>query len=216
MRAPPAFRWCTSRPITCLMAARTVRTWKPIRCVRSAPMAAAKRQERKRSAQSLEASRHSAHRMGVQRVRPQFSQDDASPRRDPRRIAHRCRSARQSRPRRGESRRRFCNSRLRCIARSDARRARIISPPTGFTTWHGFASRAVAVAAPITGRNPRVIPIETVRLSHAGEAAGQFAARLPLVRPKIRLPAAPLDRGVDATTRTLVAAACNRRASHVA
>ena len=31
----------------------------------------------------------------------------------------------------------------------------------GVTTWHGFASRIVAVQAPITGRNPRVTPITT-------------------------------------------------------
>jgi hypothetical protein len=31
----------------------------------------------------------------------------------------------------------------------------------GVTTWHGFASRIVAVQAPIIGRNPRVTPITT-------------------------------------------------------
>ena len=31
----------------------------------------------------------------------------------------------------------------------------------GVTTWHGFASRVVAIQAPLTGRNPRVTPIKT-------------------------------------------------------
>jgi dTDP-4-dehydrorhamnose reductase len=41
----------------------------------------------------------------------------------------------------------------------------------GVTTWHGFASRIIALTAPMTGRNPAVVPISTEQFP--------TAARLP-------------------------------------
>jgi dTDP-4-dehydrorhamnose reductase len=48
----------------------------------------------------------------------------------------------------------------------------------GVTTWHGFASRIVAVQAPITGRNPRVTPITTANYPLAARRPANCAACL--------------------------------------
>jgi dTDP-4-dehydrorhamnose reductase len=61
----------------------------------------------------------------------------------------------------------------------------------GVTTWHGFASRVVAIQAPITGRNPRVVPIQTAEYP---TAASQLSLGLSFVRASLRILAAPLDR----------------------
>jgi dTDP-4-dehydrorhamnose reductase len=85
----------------------------------------------------------------------------------------------------------------------------------GVTTWHGFASRVVAIAAPITGRNPIAIPIPTAEYPTPAKrpANSHLDCRLFVktfgVRPR------PWTEGVDATTRTLVTSA-QQAASHVA
>ncbi len=80
----------------------------------------------------------------------------------------------------------------------------------GVTTWHGFGSRAVAVQAPLTSRNPRITP--------------NAAADYPTVatRPvNSQLDCSPFANvfgvtgrhwieGVDATARALVASARQR------
>lgn len=77
----------------------------------------------------------------------------------------------------------------------------------GVTTWHGFASRVVAIAAPITGHNPLVTPIRTADYPTAARRPAnsrldwRLFARVFGIRPR------PWTEGVDATTRTLVSAA---------
>ena len=126
--------------------------------------------------------------------------------RDPRRIAHRCRSARLLRPRRGELAEAILHIAPR-LAGGDQR--------VGHVSFHRAAARRpgtdspsamVAAAAPFTGQRPNGDADHDGRISDAGEAAGQFAPRLPAVRAHLRLFAAPLDREVDATTRALAAA----------
>ena len=77
---------------------------------------------------SAQAPRHSAHRLGLQRVRPQFPQDDPSSRGNPRRVAHRCRPARQSHFGAGDRRGHSAYRASRCCAIKNCR-APIISPP---------------------------------------------------------------------------------------
>ena len=71
----------------------------------------------------------------------------------------------------------------------------------GVTTWHGFASRAVAIAAPMTGRNPRVMPIKTADYPTAAKrpANSRLDCRL-FVENSASLPR-HWTEGVDATTR---------------
>jgi dTDP-4-dehydrorhamnose reductase len=85
----------------------------------------------------------------------------------------------------------------------------------GFTTWHGFAGRVVEIAAPMTGRNPRVIPIQTA--DHPTPAKRPANSRLDcrLFVQTFGFTPRHWTESVDATTRTLVAAA-QRVSSHVA
>ena len=85
----------------------------------------------------------------------------------------------------------------------------------GVTTWHGFASRAVAVAAPVTGRNPRVIPIETSEYPTAAKRPENSHLDCRLFVKKFGFLPRHWTVGVDATTRILVGA-MQQAGSHVA
>jgi dTDP-4-dehydrorhamnose reductase len=85
----------------------------------------------------------------------------------------------------------------------------------GFTTWHGFAGRVVEIAAPITGRNPRVIPIQTSDYPTPAKRPANSRLDCRLFIQTFGLAPRHWTECVDATTRTLVAAA-QRVHSHVA
>ena len=85
----------------------------------------------------------------------------------------------------------------------------------GFTTWHGFASRVVEIAAPMTGRKPRVIPITTADYPTAAKRPANSRLDCRLFVETFAFSPRHWTEGVDATTRTLVAAA-KRMPSHVA
>lgn len=85
----------------------------------------------------------------------------------------------------------------------------------GFTTWHGFASRVVEVAAPLTGRNPRVIPITTTDYPTAAKRPANSRLDCRLFVEEFGFSPRHWTENVDATTRALVAAA-KRVPSHVA
>jgi dTDP-4-dehydrorhamnose reductase len=85
----------------------------------------------------------------------------------------------------------------------------------GFTTWHGFASRVVEIAAPITGRNPRVIPITTAEYPTAAKRPANSRLDCRLFVETFGFAPRHWTVSVDATTRALVAAA-KRMPSHVA
>ena len=84
----------------------------------------------------------------------------------------------------------------------------------GFTTWHGFASRVVEIAAPMTGGNPRVIPIATADYPTAAKRPANSRLDCRLFVEKFGFAPRHWTESVDATTRTLVAAA-QRVPSHV-
>jgi dTDP-4-dehydrorhamnose reductase len=85
----------------------------------------------------------------------------------------------------------------------------------GFTTWHGFASRVVAVAAPLTGRHPRVTAIATSDYPTAAKRPPNSRLDSRLFAQKFGFMPRHWTEGVDATTRTLAVAA-QRAESHVA
>jgi len=85
----------------------------------------------------------------------------------------------------------------------------------GFTTWHGFAGRVIEIAASITGRNPRVIPIMTAEYPTAAKRPANSRLDCRLFVETFGFSPRHWTLGVDATTRTLVAAA-KRMPSHVA
>jgi len=85
----------------------------------------------------------------------------------------------------------------------------------GVTTWHGFASRVVAIAAPITGLNPLVIPIQTARYPTAAKRPANSCLDCRLFVQTFGFSLRYWSEGVDATTRVL-AASSQRATSHVA
>ncbi len=76
----------------------------------------------------------------------------------------------------------------------------------GFTTWHGFASRVVEIAAPMTSRNPRVIPIQTADYPRPAKRPANSRLDCGLFVRTFGFTPRPWTESVDATTRTLVAA----------
>jgi dTDP-4-dehydrorhamnose reductase len=76
----------------------------------------------------------------------------------------------------------------------------------GVTTWHGFASRIVEIAAPMTGRNPRVIPITTADYPTAAKRPANSRLDCRLSTEKFGFLPRHWTLSVDATTRILVAA----------
>jgi dTDP-4-dehydrorhamnose reductase len=85
----------------------------------------------------------------------------------------------------------------------------------GVTTWYGFASRIVAVQAPITGRNPRLVPIQTAEYPTAAKRPANSQLDCRLFARVFGLSPRLWTEAVDATTRTL-AASLPQLASHVA
>jgi dTDP-4-dehydrorhamnose reductase len=85
----------------------------------------------------------------------------------------------------------------------------------GFTTWHGFAVRAVAAAAPITGRQPRVTPIRTADYPSAARRPANSRLDCRLFVQTFGEKPRHWTEAVDATARKL-AAASQRANSHVA
>jgi dTDP-4-dehydrorhamnose reductase len=85
----------------------------------------------------------------------------------------------------------------------------------GLTTWHGFASRIVATAAPLTGRHPRVTPIRTVEYPTAAERPANSQLDCQLFAQTFGLTPRHWTEGVDATTRALLASS-HAAESHVA
>jgi dTDP-4-dehydrorhamnose reductase len=89
----------------------------------------------------------------------------------------------------------------------------------GITTWHGFASRIVEIAAPITGRNPHVIPIGTADYPTAAKRPANSHLDCRLFIEKFDFLPRHWTVGVDATTRLLASSqkAENQKAqNHVA
>jgi dTDP-4-dehydrorhamnose reductase len=85
----------------------------------------------------------------------------------------------------------------------------------GFTTWHGFASRVVEIAAPMTGRSPRVMPIQTADYPTPAKRPANSRLDCGLFIRTFGFTPRHWTESVDATTQTLVAAA-QRVPSHVA
>jgi dTDP-4-dehydrorhamnose reductase len=85
----------------------------------------------------------------------------------------------------------------------------------GFTTWHGFASRVVEIAAPVTGRNPRVVPIQTADYPTPAKRPANSRLDCRLFVERFSFSPRPWTESVDATTRTLVASS-QGAARHVA
>jgi dTDP-4-dehydrorhamnose reductase len=85
----------------------------------------------------------------------------------------------------------------------------------GVTTWHGFAGRIVATAAPLTGRCPRVTPIRTADYPTAAERPANSQLDCRLFVQTFGLTPRHWTEGVDATTRALLALS-HAAESHVA
>src|SRR5262249_2910051 len=77
----------------------------------------------------------------------------------------------------------------------------------GFTAWHGFASRAVAVQAPLTGCNPRVTPIGTADYPTAARRPANSRLDCSFFTETFGFTGRHWTEGVDATTKILVASA---------
>lgn len=85
----------------------------------------------------------------------------------------------------------------------------------GATTWHGFASRIVAAAAPITGRQPRVTPIKTADYPTPAQRPANSRLDCRLFVETFGLKPRPWHEGVQVTTLALVTAS-QRVENHVA
>ncbi len=85
----------------------------------------------------------------------------------------------------------------------------------GSTTWHGFASRVVEVSAPVTGRNPRVIPIGTADYPMAAKRPANSCLDCRQFVKKFGFLPRHWTAGVDATTRAVVGS-MRQAGSHVA
>jgi dTDP-4-dehydrorhamnose reductase len=85
----------------------------------------------------------------------------------------------------------------------------------GDTTWHGFAGRVVAIAAPVTGRSPRVIPIGTADYPTAAKRPANSRLDCRLFVKKFGFLPRHWTAGADATTRTLVGS-MQQEGTHVA
>lgn len=74
----------------------------------------------------------------------------------------------------------------------------------GVTTWHGFASRVVAIAAPLTGRNPQVTPIRTADYLTAAKRPANSQLDCGLFAKVFGFRGLHWTDGVDTVTRALV------------
>jgi dTDP-4-dehydrorhamnose reductase len=84
----------------------------------------------------------------------------------------------------------------------------------GVTTWHGFASRIVAVKAPIIGRNPRVTPITTADYPQAARRPANSQLDCRLFTKVFGFSGRHWTEGVDMTTKALVVTS-SQRTAHV-
>jgi dTDP-4-dehydrorhamnose reductase len=85
----------------------------------------------------------------------------------------------------------------------------------GATTWHGFAECIVAAAAPITGRQPRVMPITTADYPTPAKRPANSRLDCSLFVQTFGLKPRPWRETVQATARAL-AMASQRAEDHVA
>lgn len=85
----------------------------------------------------------------------------------------------------------------------------------GVTSWHGFASRVVSIAAPITGRRPQVTPIRTAEYPTPAKRPPNSRLDCQLFLQSFGLRPRPWTEAVDATTRALTASSLQAE-SHVA
>ena len=74
----------------------------------------------------------------------------------------------------------------------------------GVTSWHGFASHAVAIQAPLTGRSPRVDAIKTADYATAAKRPANSQLDCRLFASTFGFSARHWTEGVDETTRALV------------
>ncbi len=77
----------------------------------------------------------------------------------------------------------------------------------GATTWHGFASRIVAVQAALTGRSPSLSPIATVDYPTAARRPANSQLDCSLFAKVFAIGRRHWTEGVDATTKALLASA---------
>ncbi len=77
----------------------------------------------------------------------------------------------------------------------------------GVTTWHGFAGRVVAIAAPVTGRHPRVVAIKTADYPTAARRPANSCLDCRRFAQTFGFSAPCWTDEVDTTTRALVGAA---------
>jgi dTDP-4-dehydrorhamnose reductase len=74
----------------------------------------------------------------------------------------------------------------------------------GVTTWHGFASRAVAIQSALTGRSPHVVPIKTVDYPTAARRPLNSRLDCQLFGRTFGYRGRHWTEGVDITTRALL------------
>ena len=90
----------------------------------------------------------------------------------------------------------------------------------GVTTWHGFASRIIATAAPLTGRHPRVVAIATADYPTAAQRPANSRLDCRHFARTFGFAAPAWTDEVDRTTRAIIATeqanAGEARANHVA
>ena len=153
--------------------------------------------------------RDPAHGLGLQPVRRQFRQDHAAACRRSRRARRRRRPARQSDQRARHRRRRFSRSRpISSAAAIRDLRGIFHMTGTGEASWAEFAEAIFAASAAAGGPTRARQADRHRRLSDAGQAPGQFAARLRQARAgawraPARLACSPpptLSRGWSAAT----------------
>jgi dTDP-4-dehydrorhamnose reductase len=84
----------------------------------------------------------------------------------------------------------------------------------GVTTWHGFACRAIAAQAPLTGRNPSVTAIKTADYPTAARRPANSQLDCSLFGRVFGFSSGHWTEGVDTTAKALIAA--SQQASHVA
>ena len=158
--------------------------------------------------EGLVRARDPAHRLGLQRARPQFRQDDAAAGGRAavlRVVARPDRLADQRRRHRRRDRRRSCSS-----WRPGTRRWGTYNfTGDGAVTWHGFAEamfeRRRALARPAAaGRGDH-----DRRLSDAGRPPSQFRARLHEDRRGVRHPATPWREALAEVIEELMTVAQN-------
>jgi dTDP-4-dehydrorhamnose reductase len=84
----------------------------------------------------------------------------------------------------------------------------------GVTTWHGFASRVVAIQAPLTGYNPPVTPVKAADYPSAATRPANSRLDCRLFAGTFGFSGRNWTENVDTTTRALVIS--SQETSHVA